>query len=83
MAFAVVAAGLAVGGGLAKTFMGISNAKKAKQEQRTAKRKLRARMNQYEALDTSNPNLKINKWQLDKRLKIKQWKDKVRLFLDK
>ena len=55
MAFAVVAAGLAVGGGLAKTFMGISNAKKAKQEQRTAKRKLRARMNQYEALDTSNP----------------------------
>ena len=59
MSFAVVAASLAIGGGLAKTFMGISNAKKAKEEQRRAKRKLRARMNQYEALDTSNPYLNM------------------------
>ena len=72
MAFAVVAAGLAIGGGLAKTFMGISNAKKAKQEQRIAKRKLRARMNQYEALDTSNPYLNMENTMADLTINQKQ-----------
>ena len=62
MAFAVVAAGLAIGGGLAKTFMGISNAKKAKQEQRTAKRKIRARMNQYKNLPTPTITIGVDKF---------------------
>ena len=57
MSFALTAVGL-IGGGI-KYFQGRKQKKEAKREQDRARAQLQRRMNQYEALDTSNPYLNM------------------------
>ena len=59
MAFALVAAGIGLVSGGVKFFQGRKQKKEAKKEQDRARAQLQRRMNQYEALDTSNPYLNM------------------------